>query len=233
MSPLGWAERRQITVMFCDLVGSTRLSSHLDPEEYRAVLHTYRDACAGAVKRYDGHVGQQLGDGVMAYFGYPLAHEDDAERAVRAALEAAAAVSRIQGGKHPLIVRIGIHTGLTVVGGDADGLALGETPNLAARLQALAQPGTVLVSASTRRLIQGRFDLESLGTPSLKGIEQSLEIFRVLGELSATHTTSNAAPIAMVGRDQEAALLIDRWERAAEGDGQVVLIIGEPGIGSK
>jgi len=225
-------QRRQLTVMFADLVGSTELSRRLDPEEYRELLHAYREACTRAIDRYEGRVAQHLGDGVLVYFGYPVAHEDDAQRAARAALAAVRAVSDLRNGTTALAVRIGIHTGLTVVGGSGEELALGDTPNVAARMQSLAQPDSVLVSAATRRLLGEHFHIESLGAQALKGLEQPMEVFRVLGELSAQEGASPHPPSApLVGRDQEAGLLLDRWERAAEGDGQVVLITGDPGIG--
>ena len=226
------AERRQLTVMFCDLVGSTELARKLDPEEYRELLHAFRDACQRAMQRYEGHVAQQLGDGMLVYFGYPQAHEDDAQRAVRAALEAQGAVSSLRSAAGPLAMRVGIHTGLTVVGGSGEGLALGDTPNVAARLQALAQPGVVIVSEATRRLIGERFHLESLGKQALKGVDQPLETFQVRADAAGTGVAgSHARQTPMVGRDQETALLLDRWERAVEGEGQVVVIVGEPGIG--
>jgi class 3 adenylate cyclase/predicted ATPase len=225
-------QRRQLSVMFCDLVGSTELSRRLDPEEYRELLQAYRDTCARAVERYEGYVAQHLGDGVLVYFGYPVAHEDDARRAVRAALEAVSAVSDLSAGAQPLAVRVGIHTGLTVMGGGGEELALGDTPNVAARMQTLAQPGSVLVSAATRRLLGEHFRLESLGAQTLKGLGQSFEVYRVLEEAQVREGILPGSPrAALVGRDQEAGLLLDRWERAAEGDGQVVLITGEPGIG--
>ena len=225
-------QRRQLSVMFCDLVGSTELSRCLDPEEYRELLHAYRDACARAVERYEGYVAQHLGDGVLAYFGYPVAHEEDAQRAVRSALQAVSAVSGLSAGTRPLAVRVGIHTGLTVVGGTGEALAVGDTPNVAARIQALAQPGGVLVSAATRRLLGGNFRLESLGPQTLKGLDQPVEVFGVLGEARVPEGSSPRPPRAgLVGRDQEAGLLLDRWERAVEGDGQMVLVSGEAGIG--
>ena len=225
-------QRRQLSVMFCDLVGSTELSGRLDPEEYRELLGAYRDACARAVQRYEGYVAQNLGDGVLVYFGYPVAHEDDARRAVRAALEAVAAVAGLSGGAQPLAMRVGIHTGLTVVGGDGQELALGDTPNVAARIQTLAQPGSVLVSAATRRLLGEHFRLDFFGAQILKGLDQSFELYRVAGETQVEEqAAAHRAAAALVGRGQEAALLLDRWERAVEGDGQVVFITGEPGIG--
>jgi len=226
------AERRQITVMFCDLVGSTELSRRLDPEEYRDLLQAFRDACTDAVERYDGHVAQHLGDGVLVYFGFPRAHEDDAQRAVRSALEAQAAVAELRRRDIPVSMRVGIHTGLTVVGGSEGGLALGDTPNIAARLQALAQPGAVVVSGATRRLLAGRFKLVPLGEHALKGISEAVAAFQVApGETDGDSPAWRPERAALIGREQETALLLDRWERVCDREGQAMLIAGEPGIG--
>src|SRR5207249_3669006 len=179
------AERRQLTVLFCDLVDSTVLASQLDPEDWREVVRAYQDACAKVITRFEGHIAQYLGDGLLVYFGYPLAHEDDAQRAVRTGLEIVEAVGQLntrlgqERGVH-LAVRLGIHTGLVVVGEVGGGtrqeqLALGETPNLAARLQGLAAPNTLVISAATFHLLGGFFACKSLGTPPLKGFAQPLE----------------------------------------------------------
>jgi class 3 adenylate cyclase len=183
------AERRQLTVMFSDLVGSTALSARLDPEDMREVIRAYQDACSGAVARYDGFVAKFMGDGVLAYFGFPRAHEEDAERAVRAGLDIAAVVAKLETrANENLKVRIGIATGIVVVGdlvgqGAAQEQAVvGETPNLAARLQALAEPGSVVISESTRRLLGGAFELKPLGPQTLKGFDSPVSGWAVLRE---------------------------------------------------
>src|SRR5262245_7840445 len=242
------AERRQLTVMFCDLVGSTALSEQLDPEELREVVRLYQETCTAMIQRYAGHTAQHLGDGLLVYFGYPAAHEDDAQRAVRTGLEILAGLQPLNARlpptirarlPHPLQVRIGVHTGLVVVGeiGSADKheiLALGETPNVAARLQGLAAPDTLLISAVTARLVQSAFALEELGTPQLKGVTEPLAVARVRGlreTQSAEEDTTRSSVPFLVGRDEEVGLLRRRWEQSKEGLGQVVLITGEPGIG--
>jgi predicted ATPase/class 3 adenylate cyclase len=235
------AERRQLTVLFCDLVGSTALAARLDPEDMGRLIRVYQNTCAEAVERWGGHVAKYMGDGVLAYFGWPQAHEDDAERAARAGLELTAAVGGLQAGDGmPLAARVGIATGPVVVGeligeGAAQEEAvIGETPNLAARLQALAAPGTVVISQATRRLVGGLFELADLGPRRLKGFAEPLAAFRVMGEgraegrFEAMHT---AELTPLVGRAHELAILMERWARAKEGDGQVVLLSGEPGIG--
>src|SRR5579863_205762 len=183
------AERRQLTVMFCDLVGSTAMSARLDPEDMREVIRAYQDACSGAVARYDGFVAKFMGDGVLAYFGFPRAHEEDAERAVRAGLDILAVVAKLgTRGNETLKVRIGVATGIVVVGdvigrGSAqDQLAVGGTPNLAARLQALAEPGCVVVSESTKRLLGGAFELKPLEPQALKGFDAPVAAWVVVGE---------------------------------------------------
>ncbi len=178
------AERRQLTVMFCDLVDSTKLSSQLDPEEYRDVVRAYQQVCTEVIQRYDGHIAQLLGDGLLVYFGYPHAHEDDAQRAVRTGLGILAAMgdlnTRLQQDKGiQLAVRIGIHTGLVVVGdmggaGRQEQLALGEAPNIAARIQGLAAPNTLVISEATYRLVQGYFDCQDLGAQTLRGVAEPL-----------------------------------------------------------
>ncbi|MBI3245918.1 MAG: AAA family ATPase [Deltaproteobacteria bacterium] len=245
------AERRQLTVMFCDLVGSTALSTQLDPEDLRDVVRQYQQTCAEVIERYDGYIAQYLGDGILVYFGYPTAHEDDARRAVYAGLEIIAALqsrARQQAvntplphgrGSDELQVRIGIHTGVVVVGqmgggGRHEQLALGETPNIAARLEGLAEPNTVVISAATARLVQHTFQLENLGKHDLKGIAEPMVLSRVLGpqeEQSDEDETTSARALFLVGRDEEVGLLHRRWEQSKEGMGQVVLLSGEAGIG--
>jgi class 3 adenylate cyclase len=233
------AERRQLTVMFVDLVGSTRLSSHMDPEDLRDVISAYHQSVAQTVDRLGGFVAKYMGDGVLVYFGYPQAHEDDAERAVRAGLAVIDAVGRLAA-PEPLKVRLGIATGLAVVGDlIGSGAAqergvVGETPNLAARLQALAAPDSLVVSQSTRRQIGGLFEIEDLGLQSLAGFAASQRAWRVIresGVLSRFEALRAAALTPLVGREEEIELLLRRWRRAAEGEGQTVLVCGEPGIG--
>jgi class 3 adenylate cyclase len=235
------AERRQLTVLFCDLVGSTAISARLDPEDMREVITAYQNCCAGLVNQFDGHVAKFMGDSVLAYFGYPQAHEDDAERAVRAGLELARAVERLTTPDgQTLATRVGIDTGLVVVGdligeGAAQEEAVvGDTPNRAARLQAAAEPGAVLISVNTKRLLGGVFTYEDLGAQALKGFDRPIGIWRVAG-LSAAESRFEARSAAgltpFVGRDEEIALLLHRWQQAKDGEGQVVLLCGEPGIG--
>ena len=239
------AERRQLTVMFCDLQGSTALSQQLDPEELRDVIRGYQEVCAGAVGRFEGHIAKYLGDGLLVYFGYPQAHEDDPQRAVRAGLailqDMGPLNARLKSDKDlELTVRIGIHTGLVVAGemGGGDTLEelaiVGETPNIAARIEGAAEPDGIAISDVTASLVQGFFLCESMGPHDLKGISEPVELFRVLEESGAqtrfdvavsTHLTP------LVGREQEVGLLLDRWEQVEEGLGQVVLVSGEAGIG--
>src|SRR5690348_7324445 len=232
-------ERRQLTVMFCDLVGSTALSEKLDPEELRDLLHAYRTLCGDVFARYDGFVARYVGDGILTYFGWPAAHEDDAERAVRAALEIVQTVRRASI-TEALSVRIGIATGPVVVGepagvGDQAKLAVGSTPNLAARLQGLAAADQIVIATSTRRLIGNVFDLSDLGEHDLKGIAEPVHAWRVErvaameSRFDAHHTPAGLTPL--VGRDEEVDLLLRRWSQAQDGEGQVVLLCGEPGIG--
>ena len=237
------AERRQLTVMFCDLVGSTALSEQLDPEEYREVVRAYQETCTEVIRRYEGHLAQHLGDVLLVYFGYPAAHEDDAQRAVRAALGIVEAIQKLSFPTIQLLrslqVRIGIHTGLVVVGeiGSSEKreiLAMGETPNLAARLQGLAEPDTVAISAATHRLVQGFFTFLSLGSHTLKGISATMEIYQVLGESgrqSRFEVAVGTGLTPLVGREEELGLRRRRWEQAKDGAGQVVLLSGEAGIG--
>ena len=229
------AERRQLTLMFVDLVGSTALSARLDPEDMGGVIRSYQNAVAGEIARYEGHVAQFLGDGVLAYFGWPRAHEDEPERAVRAGLSLVGAVARLQGGGAPLCCRVGVATGLVVVGDlVGEGAAVGDTPNLAARLQAIAAPGQVVVAEATRRMLGDLFALEALPPRALKGFEGSSAAFAISGERApvsrfAARQGSALAPI--VGRDQELALLLERWRQAEAGEGQAILLTGEAGIG--
>jgi len=237
------AERRQLTVLFCDIVNSSALSANIDPEDLRDIMRDYRATCSEVVARYDGHVAQHLGDGILVYFGYPHAHEDDARRAVYAALEI---IERIQQFNFPienskiiqLAVRVGIHTGLVVIGeiggGDKRALALGETPNIAARIQDHASTNTLIISAATHELIGEGFDSNSLGNHSLKGFPKALELYQVTSardqhnRLTAARTLSRTS---LVGRDQETSLLLEKLEQARKSIGQVVLLNGEPGLG--
>jgi class 3 adenylate cyclase len=239
------AERRQLTVMFCDLVGSTALSTGTDPEDLRNVIASFQNRCSAAIRRYDGFVAKYMGDGILVYFGYPRAHEDEAERSVRAGLdivdamaELNAAVPRPPGVE--LAVRIGIATGPVIVGdqigeGTASETAVvGETPNLAARLQALAQPNQIVVSAATRAMLGDHFDLEDLGAYEFKGFAEPVPVWRVLSardvesRFAATRTGTSTP---LVGRQEEMGLLLRAWGGSCHGRGQVVLIQGEAGVG--
>ena len=234
------AERRQLTVMFVDLVGSTALSAALDPEEMGAAIRVYQNAVAGETLRFEGHIAKFMGDGVLAYFGWPQAHEDDAERAVRAGLALVRTVGALEVGGRRLAARIGIATGLVVVGesvgeGEAQERAVvGETPNLAARLQALAAPGSVVISQATRRLVGTLFELTDLGPTRIKGFAEPIAAFVVQGEGSADgrfEALHGQRVTPLIGREHELAMLLERWSWAKDGDGQVVLIAGEAGIG--
>jgi class 3 adenylate cyclase/DNA-binding winged helix-turn-helix (wHTH) protein/predicted ATPase len=238
------AERRHLTVLCCDLVDSTALAARLDPEEYREVVRAYHQICAEVIQQFDGYLAQYLGDGVLVYFGYPVAHEDDAQRAVRAGLGLLDAFASLS--PHPallprdqVVVRLGVHTGLAVVGDVGGGtrhepLALGETPNIAARLQYLTASNTLVISAATQQLIAGYFQCKALGAHTLPGLTQPMEVYRVLGvsggqsrlEVAATHGLT-----PLVGREPEVALLLERWTRVKAGMGQVVVLEGEAGIG--
>jgi class 3 adenylate cyclase len=232
-------ERRQLTVMFCDLVGSTALSEKLDPEELRSLLHAYRTLCGEVITRYDGFVARYVGDGILTYFGWPTAHEDDAERAVRAALEIVLTAKQAST-TEALSVRIGIATGPVVVGeqagvGDQSKLAIGSTPNLAARLQGLATADQIVIAASTRRLAGNAFELTDLGEHDVKGISEPVHAWRVERALVTAsrfdaHRGSQALT-PLVGRGEELDLLLGRWSQARDGEGQVVVLSGEPGIG--
>src|SRR5215510_11951637 len=230
--------------MFCDLVGSTVLAAQLDPEDLREVVRAYQDTCAKVIARFEGHIAQYLGDGLLVYFGYPLAHEDDAQRAVRAGLGMIEAMGQLntrleQERGVRLAVRLGVHTGLVVVGEVGGGtrqeqLALGETPNLAARLQGIAAPNTLVVSATTFQLLGGFFTYQSLGMSVLKGLAQPVEVYQVLHESTARsrlEAAGSSGLTPLVGREQEVALLRARWAQVKEGLGQVVLLSGEAGIG--
>ena len=233
------AERRQVTVMFSDLVGSTALSARMDPEDLREVISAYQKCVAEIVRRFGGFVAKYMGDGVLVYFGYPQAHEDDAERAVLAGLELIAAVTGLKT-RAPLQTRVGIATGLVVVGdligsGEAQERGIvGETPNLAARLQGAAEPNTVVIAESTRRLLGNLFELQDLGGKDLKGVAGPVRAWAALrtssaeGRFEALHVSGLTA---LVGREEELELLLRRWSRAKSGEGQVVLLSGEAGIG--
>jgi TOMM system kinase/cyclase fusion protein len=238
------AERRQLTVLFCDLVDSTALAAQLDPEDLRGVVRAYQDTCAKVIARFEGHIAQYLGDGLLVYFGYPRAHEDDAQRAVTAGLGMIEAVAQLnirlaQAHGVQLAVRLGIHTGLVVVGemgggGRHEQLALGDTPNLAARLQGLAAPNTLVISAATLPLLGGFFVCQSLGTRLVKGFAQPLEVYQVLYESTARsrlEASGSTGLTPLVGREQEVGLLLERWAQVKDGLGQVVLLSGEAGIG--
>jgi class 3 adenylate cyclase/tetratricopeptide (TPR) repeat protein len=235
------AERRHLTVMFCDMAGSTALAARLDPEDLREVIRGFQDACVQAIARFDGFVAKFMGDGVLAYFGYPRAHEDDAERAVRAGLMVVDVVRRLTlPTKEQLEVRVGIATGLVVVGetvgegSSQEQVVIGETPNLAARLQGLAEPNAIVIADSTRQLIGGLFDLEDLGQRSLKGMADPIPAWRVVSEHAAeSRFEAGQAQRAsgFFGREREVDLLMDRWVQARDGEGQVVLLSGEAGIG--
>jgi class 3 adenylate cyclase/predicted ATPase len=242
--PAPEAERRQLTVLFCDLVGSTQLSGQLDPEDLRAVVRAYQEAAAEVIESYGGHIAQYLGDGLLVYFGYPAAHEDDARRAVHTSLgivQAIAILNTRLAAQYSveLAVRLGIHTGPVVVGqmgsaGRHEHLALGETPNLAARLQALAPANAVVISAVTARLVQGIFALEEFGTHTLHGVAEPMMVSRVRGLLATpSHDEEfvTATVSVLVGREEESGLLRRRWEQSKAGLGQVVFVSGEAGIG--
>jgi len=234
----GDAERRQLTVMFCDLVGSTALSTRHDPEDLRELIGDYHCAVADTAGRFEGFVAKYMGDGVLIYFGYPQAHEDDAERAVRAGLAVVEAVGQLPA-RPGLSVRLGIATGLAVVGDlIGEGTAqergvVGETPNLAARLQALAAPNTLVIGEATRRQIGGLFDLADLGPQALAGFAEPQPAWRVIGEsgMLSRFEALRSGTTPLIGRDEEVELLFRRWHQAKTGDGRVVLISGEPGIG--
>ena len=238
------AERRQLTVLFCDLVDSTHLAGQLDPEDYREVVRAYQATCAEVIQRFDGHIAQYLGDGLLVYFGYPQAHEDDAQRAVRTGLGMVQALGLLNTRLAPekairLAARIGIHTGVVVVGemgggGRQEQLALGEVPNIASRIEGLAVPNTVTLSEATYRLVQGYFDCEALGEQTLRGVAAPLHVYRVLqasGARGRLDVAMTRGLTPLVGREQEVGLLLERWAQVKDGQGHVVLLTGDAGIG--
>ena len=233
------AERRQVTVMFSDLVGSTALSARMDPEDLREVISAYQKCVAETARRFGGFVAKYMGDGVLVYFGYPQAHEDDAAQAVHAGLELIGAVSSL---KHdaPLQTRVGIATGLVVVGdligsgASQEQAIVGETPNLAARLQGVAEPNEVVIAESTRKLVGNLFEVRDLGAPDLKGIAGPMRAWAALrpASVDSRFEAFHASGLTeLVGREEELELLLRRWSKAKTGEGQVVLLSGEPGIG--
>jgi len=234
-------ERRQITVMFCDLVDSTVLGQRLDPEELQRVIRAYQDACAQVVRRYEGHLAQYAGDGLLVYFGYPHAHEDDAERALQAGLAIVDAIARVNtdlaATRVRLAVRIGVHSGVVVAGTtggpEPEKQMFGHTMNLAARIQSGAPPDSVVASAATLRLVAGRFVTRDLGARDMKGIAEPVAIHQVIGPIETRDRLEAAATrlTPFVGREHELALMLDRWQQVREGHGQVVLLTGEAGIG--
>jgi class 3 adenylate cyclase len=239
VTPHETAERRQVTVMFSDLVGSTALSTRMDPEDLREVISAYQTSVADTVQRFGGFVAKYMGDGVLIYFGYPQAHEDDAERAVRAGLASVAAVGALK--THaPLQTRVGIATGLVVVGdligsgASQEQAVVGETPNLAARLQSVAEPNAVVIAESTRKLVGTLFEVEDLGAQDLKGIVGRMRAWAALrpSSVESRFEAMHASGVTeLVGREEELDLLLRRWSKAKTGEGQVVLLSGEAGIG--
>jgi class 3 adenylate cyclase len=232
-------ERRHLTVLFCDLVGSTAIAAQLDPEEWRETVSEYHRRAADAITRFDGHVVKYLGDGVMALFGWPEAHDNDAERAARAGLAIIDALAELDElPRHAkLAARVGIDSGPVVVGKGASGEldVFGDAANIASRVETAADPGTVLITAATHRLMPGMFAVEDLGARALKGVERPIELYRVIRPSGARGRFEVAAAggglTPFVGREDELRSLANRWERALEGDGQVALIMGEAGIG--
>ena len=232
------SERRHLTVLFCDIAQSTALAKSLDPEDLSQLMRTYYDRCGEAIQYFDGVIASYVGDGIMALFGYPRAHEDDAERAVHAALKILEVSKTVYPKGHPPIrIRIGIASGLVVVGEDKlhaltrEKSVVGETPNLAAHLQGVAAPNSVLISETTRKLIGDVFELEKMELPNLKGRPEIA--WHIIGPKARTSRFEAHGRILtnFVGRDQEVALLADRWQQANQGEGQVVLLAGEAGIG--
>src|SRR5262249_47590208 len=236
----GNAERRQVSVMFCDLVGSTGLAGQLDPEDLRELIAPYHAAAAEEIRRVEGHVAQYLGDGVLAYFGYPQAHENDAERAVRVGLRLVERIGALDAGQL-LQIRVAIATGLVVVGdligtGESqERAAVGETPTRAARLQAIAPPNGVLIDETTRSLVRDLFDYRDLGPVDVRGIKRKVQVLQVLGANPLIETRFDAlrgtALTPLVGRGEEIEMLVRRWRQAKAGTGQVVIVSGEAGIG--
>src|SRR6516162_299931 len=240
LEPCGMAERRQLTIMFCDLVGSTALAAKLDPEDLHMVLGAYHAAVAEEVGHFGGYVAKSMGGGVLVSFGYPKAHEDDAERAVRAGLALVERVGQLEIAGGPLTIRIGIATGLVVVGdlagvgGTLDHAVIGEASNLAGRLQAMAKPGAILLDQQTRRLVGGIFDYSEVGLREGQRIGEPVPVWQVLGPSqveSRFEALRGSALTPLVGRQEEIEILLRRWSRTNAGDGQVALISGEPGIG--
>jgi class 3 adenylate cyclase/tetratricopeptide (TPR) repeat protein len=242
-APAADAERRVLSALFCDLVDSTRLASGLDPEEWSEVVQAYQEAAVSVVERFDGHVGQYLGDGILVYFGWPRAHEDDAERAVRAALGIVDSLEELNprleaAGRPRLALRVGIHTGPVFIGEMGGGerretQVLGDTMNLAARMQGVADPDTVVVSPATLRLVRGVFVFENLGPQEIKGLEDPVAAYRVVqpSGVRSRLDLGLGKLTPLVGRDHELAMLLDGWEHACEGEGQAILITGEAGVG--
>jgi class 3 adenylate cyclase len=233
-SPDPVGERRYVTVMFCDLVGSTAISAQLDAEEWRDLVSAYLDAASAAVTEMGGHVAKKLGDGLMCLFGYPMAHENDAERAARAALSiqrSLAELNRKNGRteKPELAARIGLESGPAVL--DASGEIYGDVANIAGRVQALAEPGAVLVTGRVQRQVAGLFVAEERGTHALKGVPEPTTLFRLIRASGGGRRSGQRNLTPLAGRDEEVAMLMRRWERTRQGDGQLVLIVGEPGLG--
>ena len=233
-APVPAGERRYLTVLFCDLVGSTAISAQLDAEEWRDLVGAYLDAASAAIAEMGGHVAKKLGDGLMCLFGYPLAHENDAERAVRAALSIQRALAELNrkhaGTASPeLAARIGLESGPAVL--DASGEIYGDVANIAARVQALAEPGEVLVTARVQRQVAGLFVAEERGTHNLKGVPEPVALFRLVRASGGGRRSGQRNLTPLVGRDDETAMLMRRWERARQGDGQFMMIVGEPGLG--
>jgi class 3 adenylate cyclase len=232
-------ERRHLTVLFCDLVNSTSIAAQLDPEEWREIIADYQRAAAQAIERFGGHVANYLGDVVMAYFGWPEAHDNDAERAVSASLAILEALSQLNPShsRPKLSARIGIDSGTVVIGQGAgkDTDVFGDAPNVAARVQAAAEAGSVLITDAVHRLVSGLFLVEDRGAPALKGVERPVQLYRVTqqssvrGRLEAAAAARGLTPF--IGREDELRSLMNRWERVLDGEGQVVLIVGEAGIG--
>src|SRR4051812_2645459 len=233
-----FAERLHLTVMFCDLVGSTALSVHLDVEDFHEVIAAYQKRVAEIVTRFGGFVARRVGDGVLAYFGYPNAEEDDPEQAVRASLALVDGIGLMES-REPLQVRIGIATGIVVIGDlvgsgtSSDTEVLGEGPNLASRLQAVASPNSIVIADSTRRLVGSVFGLEDLGFKEIKGFAEPQRAWRVLGEnrFRSRFEALRSAEAPLVDREEELELLLRRWAQAKTGEGRVILLSGEPGIG--
>jgi class 3 adenylate cyclase len=227
------AERRHLTVIFCDLVGSTTISAALDAEDWRNVVSAYLDAASEAVTQMGGHVAKKLGDGLMALFGYPQAQENDAERAVRAALAIQRALADLnarnaRSGAPELSARVGFEFGSVVV--DATGEVFGEAPNVAARIQAAAEPGSVLITGSVQRQVAGLFVVEEKGAHALKGVAQPLSLYRVVRASGGGRRGGARALTSFVGREEDIGALLRRWDRVRAGEGQFVQIVGEPGI---